>query len=36
MDMATRKYPKEQPYIYRLTQLGQALAEVGKGLAFLD
>jgi len=36
MDMATRTYPKEQPYIYRLTQLGQAAAEVGKGLAFLD
>lgn len=36
MDMATRKYPKEQPYIYRLTQLGQAAAEAGKGLAFLD
>jgi 2-hydroxychromene-2-carboxylate isomerase len=36
MDLATRKYPKEQPYIYRLTQLGQAAAEAGKGLAFLD
>ncbi|MEN9684142.1 MAG: hypothetical protein RLZZ427_1893 [Pseudomonadota bacterium] len=36
MDMATRKYPKEQPYIYRLTQLGQAATEAGKGLAFLD
>jgi 2-hydroxychromene-2-carboxylate isomerase len=36
MDMATRTYPKEQPYIYRLTQLGQAAAEAGKGLAFLD
>jgi 2-hydroxychromene-2-carboxylate isomerase len=36
MDMATRTYPKEQPYIYRLTQLGQAAAETGKGLAFLD
>lgn len=36
MDMATRKYPKEQPYIYRLTQLGQAATEVGKGLAFLN
>lgn len=36
MDMATRKYPKEQPYIYRLTRLGQAASEAGKGLAFLD
>lgn len=36
MDMASRTYPKEQPYIYRLTQLGQAAAERGKGLAFLD
>lgn len=36
MDMATRTYPKEQPYIYRLTQLGQAAADAGKGLAFLD
>lgn len=36
MDMATRKYLKEQPYIYRLTQLGQLAAERGTGLAFLD
>jgi 2-hydroxychromene-2-carboxylate isomerase len=36
MDMATRTYPKEQPYIYRLTQLGQAASEAGRGLAFLD
>jgi 2-hydroxychromene-2-carboxylate isomerase len=36
MDMATRTYPKEQPRIYRLTQLGQAATEAGKGLAFLD
>jgi 2-hydroxychromene-2-carboxylate isomerase len=36
MDMATRKYPAEQPYIYRLTRLGQAATEAGKGLAFLD
>lgn len=35
MDMATRKYPAEQPYIYRLTQLGQAATEAGRGLAFL-
>lgn len=36
MDMATRKYPKEQPYIFRLTRLGQLAAERGHGLAFLD
>lgn len=36
MDMATRTYPAEQPYIYRLSQLGQAATEAGKGLAFLD
>ena len=36
MDMATRTYPKEQPHIYRLSQLGHAAASMGKGLAFLD
>lgn len=36
IDLATRTYPKEQPYIYRLTQLGQLAAERGKGLSFLD
>jgi hypothetical protein len=36
MDIATRKYSKEQPHIYRLTQLGQAATEAGRGLAFLD
>jgi 2-hydroxychromene-2-carboxylate isomerase len=36
MDMATRRYCEDQPYIYRLTQLGQIAAERGKGLAFLD
>jgi 2-hydroxychromene-2-carboxylate isomerase len=36
MDAATRTYPKEQPYIYRLTQLGQIATERGKGLEFLD
>ena len=35
-DMATGKYPREQPYIHRLTRLGAAAAERGKGLAFLD
>ena len=36
MDFATRTYPKEQPYIFRLSQLGQAAAEAGKGLAFIN
>jgi 2-hydroxychromene-2-carboxylate isomerase len=35
-DMATGKYPKEQPHIHRLTQLGAAATLRGKGLAFLD
>lgn len=36
MDLATRTYPSEQPYIHRLTHLGVAAAERGRGLAFLD
>jgi 2-hydroxychromene-2-carboxylate isomerase len=36
MDMATRTYPKAQPHIHRLTQLGVAAAEAGRGLPFLD
>jgi len=36
MDFATRTYPAEQPYIHRLTHLGVAAAERGRGLAFLD
>jgi 2-hydroxychromene-2-carboxylate isomerase len=36
MDMATRTYPKEQPHIHRLTRMGVAAAELGRGLAFLD
>jgi 2-hydroxychromene-2-carboxylate isomerase len=35
MDFATRTYPKEQPYIHRLTRLGMLAAEQGKGLAVL-
>jgi 2-hydroxychromene-2-carboxylate isomerase len=35
MDMATRSYPKEQPHIHRLTHLGVAAAERGRGLAYL-
>lgn len=33
---ANGRYPKEQPYIHRLSHLGVAAAERGKGLAFLD
>ena len=36
MDLASGEVPKEQPYIHRLTRLGCAAAEEGKGLAFLD
>jgi 2-hydroxychromene-2-carboxylate isomerase len=36
MDPATRTYPREQPHIHRLTRLGQAATERGRGLAFLD
>lgn len=31
-----RSYPSEQPYIHRLTRLGVAAAERGRGLPFLD
>jgi len=36
MDYATRTYPKEQPHIFRLSHLGQAAVELGKGLEFID
>lgn len=36
MDPATRTYPKEQPHIHRLTRLGMAATEQGKGLAFIE
>jgi len=35
MDFATGKYPKEQPHIHRLTRMGVAAEERGRGLAFL-
>ena len=35
MDMTTGDVPKEQPYIRRLTHLGQAAAEKGRGLPFI-
>lgn len=33
-NVITRQISEEQPYIYRLTRLGQAAARRGKGLAF--
>ncbi len=36
MDIASGEVPKEQPYIHRLTRLGCAAAEEGRGLAFID
>lgn len=36
MDVATRSYPAEQPYIHRLSRLGQLATEHGRGLAFID
>lgn len=35
-DYATRKVAPEQPYIHRLTRLGVAAVERGRGLAFID
>src|SRR5262245_54364737 len=35
MDMTTGDVPKEQPYIRRLTHLGQAAAERGRALPFI-
>lgn len=36
MDIASGEVPKDQPYIHRLTRLGCAAVEAGKGLPFLD
>ncbi|MEQ9145728.1 MAG: DsbA family protein [Parvibaculaceae bacterium] len=36
MDVASGEVPKDQPYIHRLTRLGCAAVEEGKGLAFID
>ena len=33
-DFATRKIAEDQPYVRRITRLGQAAARAGKGLAF--
>ena len=35
-DIATRTISKEQPYIRRLTRLGIAACEAGRGLPFID
>jgi len=35
MDLATGEVPDEQPYIRRLTRLGVAAVEAGRGLAFI-
>ena len=35
-DMETLEIAAEQPYIYRLTRLGQMAARKGKGMAFAD
>jgi 2-hydroxychromene-2-carboxylate isomerase len=35
-DIATRTIAAEQPYIYRITRMGQAAARQGKSLAFCD
>ena len=35
-DVMTRKISVDQPYIFRLTRMGQAAARRGKGLAFAD
>ncbi len=35
MDRAMRTYPADQPHIHRLTHMGVAAAEMGRGLPFL-
>lgn len=35
MNLSTGEVPKEQPYIHRLTQLGVAATEQGRGLPFI-
>jgi 2-hydroxychromene-2-carboxylate isomerase len=35
MDPATRTYPKQQPHIHRLSHMGIAAAERGRGLDFI-
>ncbi len=35
-DLMTRKVAEDQPYIYRLTRMGQLAQRLGKGMAFAD
>ncbi|ATQ40913.1 2-hydroxychromene-2-carboxylate isomerase [Caulobacter mirabilis] len=35
MDIASGEVPADQPYIHRLTRLGQAAAEAGRGLEYV-
>ncbi len=35
MDIASGEVPADQPYIHRLTRLGQAAAEAGRGLEYI-
>ena len=35
MDIASGEVPRDQPYIHRITRMGQAAAEAGKGLAYI-
>ena len=36
MDIASGEVPADQPYIHRITRMGQAAAEAGKGLAYIN
>lgn len=36
MDIASGEVPADQPHIHRLTRMGQAAAEAGKGLAYIS
>lgn len=36
MDIASGEVPADQPYIHRITRMGQAAAETGKGLAYIS
>lgn len=35
-DLATRKIAEEQPYIHRITRMGQAASNAGRGIQFAD
>lgn len=36
MDIASGEVPADQPYIYRVTRMGQAAAEAGRGLEYIS